>query len=127
LFAHLENKDGQGKQHQNKHYNCVVGVVIDRSVVVCKRVKPVRSAPHDQQRVDEVTKKESQEVFVVPGPQAVVDKVAVVVVVRTAPVADRAVERAVRLYQLVEDAQVVQVDVVLQKVVNQPNEIELLL
>lgn len=60
----------------------------------------------------------------VPGPEAVVNEGAVVIVVIGAPVADGAVERVFRLYHLVEDAQVVQVDVLLQEIVNQPNEVE---
>jgi len=64
---------------------------------------------------------------VVSRAKAIVDEIAVMVVVCTATIANGAVEGAVRLYKLVEDAQVVQVNVIFQKVVHQPDEVELLL
>jgi hypothetical protein len=60
---------------------------------------------------------------VVFGAEAVVDERTVVVVVVRAFVADRAVERCFRFDHLVEDAQVVQMNVLIQKIVNEPDKV----
>lgn len=59
----------------------------------------------------------------VSGAEAVVDEGTVVVVVVRAFVADRAVKRGFRFDHLVEDAQVVQMNVLIQKAVHEPNEV----
>ena len=57
------------------------------------------------------------------GAKAIVDKVAVVVIVGTAFIAYGTMERAITLNELVENTQVVQVNVVFKEIVDQPNEI----
>ena len=57
------------------------------------------------------------------GAETVVDEGAVVVIVIGASIADRAVEWIFRLYYLIENAQVIQVYVLLQKLVHKPNKV----
>jgi len=86
---------------------------------------PVDRAHDDQETVCEVGRDKEQEVLVVPSAKAVIDERTVVVIVVRALIANGAVERLLCDYHLAENAQVVQVNVVFQEVVNQLNKVEL--
>lgn len=95
---HLENKHRQGQHDHNEHNDRVVGIVIDRSIIIGKGVESVWATPNDQQWVSKVDEEECQKILVVSRAKAIVDEIAVMVVVCTATIANGAVEGAVRLY-----------------------------
>ena len=61
----------------------------------------------------------------VPGPKAIINEGAVVVVVIRATIANSAVERILWFYDLIKNAQIVQVNVIIQEFVNKPYEVKL--
>ena len=118
MLFQLENEDWEGQHDQCKQDHCEVGVAVDGAIVLRERHEPPDSARDHQQRVDEVAEQKQKEEFVIARAQAVIDEGAVMVVVVGASVADCAVEWVFSFNYFVVDAQVVQVNVLLQEVVH---------
>lgn len=120
----MKDKNRHRQYDQPEKYRGPVHVTIASRLLISGKVnKFPYSAQNHQQTVGEVRCQEQEEVLVILGAETVVDEGAVVVVVIGAAIADCAVEWVFRLYYLIENAQVIQVYILLQKLVHKPNKV----